>query len=69
MINGFTKRYNLTKLVYFEETSDVRSAIDREKQLRNWHRDWKIRLIEDFNPEWKDLTVERVETLKQKPRC
>jgi putative endonuclease len=58
MIDGFTKRYNLTKLVYFEETSDVRSAIEREKQLKNWHRDWKIKLIDNFNPEWKDLSVE-----------
>jgi putative endonuclease len=58
MINGFTKKYNLTKLVYFEETSDVRSAIEREKQLKNWHRDWKIKLITNFNPEWKDLSVE-----------
>jgi putative endonuclease len=56
MIDGFTKRYNLTKLVYFEETSDVRSAIEREKKLKNWHRDWKIKLINDFNPEWKDLS-------------
>jgi putative endonuclease len=39
MINGFTKKYNLTKLIYFEETSDVSSAIEREKQLKNWHRD------------------------------
>lgn len=58
MINGFTKKYNLTKLVYFQETSDVRSAIEREKQLKNWHRDWKIKLITDFNPEWKDLSIE-----------
>jgi putative endonuclease len=58
IINGFTKRYNLTKLVYFEETSDVKSALEREKQLKNWHRDWKIRLISDFNPSWKDLNVQ-----------
>ena len=57
MINGFTKKYNLTKLVYFEETSDVESAIEREKQLKNWHRDWKIKLINEFNPDWKDLSV------------
>jgi len=56
MIDGFTKRYNLTKLVYFEETSDVRSAIEREKQLKNWHRDWKISLINQFNPNWNDLS-------------
>ncbi len=58
MIDGFTKRYNLTKLVYFEETFDVESAIEREKQLKNWHRDWEIRLINDFNPEWEDLSTE-----------
>jgi len=57
MMNGFSKKYNLTKLVYFEETSDVRSAIEREKQLKNWHRDWKIKLITGFNPEWKDLSI------------
>jgi len=57
MVDGFTKRYNLTKLVHFEETSDVRSAIEREKQLKNWHRDWKIKLIDKFNAEWKDLSV------------
>jgi putative endonuclease len=55
MIDGFTRRYNLTKLVYFEETTDVRSAIEREKQLENWHRDWRLNLIKKFNPEWKDL--------------
>ena len=58
MINGFTKKYNLTKLVYFEETSDIQSAIEREKQLINWHRDWKINLINQFNPDWKDLAAE-----------
>ncbi len=66
MIDGFAKKYNLAKLVYFEETSDVRSAIEREKQLKNWHRDWKTKLITEFNPEWKDLSVEdkRTEMLK-----
>ena len=58
MIDGFTKKYNLTKLVYFEETSDVKSAIEREKQLKNWHRDWKMKIISDSNPEWKDLSAE-----------
>lgn len=52
---GFTKKYNITKLVYFEETFDVNSAIKREKQLKNWHRDWKINLIESANKEWIDL--------------
>ena len=56
MINGFTKKYNLNKLVYFDTTPDVRSALEREKQLENWHRDWKINLISEFNPKWKDLS-------------
>jgi putative endonuclease len=56
MIEGFSKRYNLKKLVYYESTNDVNSAINREKQLKNWHRDWKINLITDTNPEWKDLS-------------
>ena len=58
MVDGFSKRYNLTKLVYFEETSDVKSAIEREKQLKNWHREWKKNLINRFNPDWKDLSRE-----------
>lgn len=58
MVAGFTNKYNLTKLVYFEETQDVKSAIEREKQLKNWHRDWKINLIKRFNPDWKDLSVD-----------
>ncbi len=45
MIDGFTKKYNLMKLVYFEVATDVNSAIEREKQLKNWHRGWKINLI------------------------
>jgi putative endonuclease len=56
LVEGFTKRYNLMKLVYYEVTEDVESAISREKQLKNWHRDWKINLINQFNPEWEDLS-------------
>ncbi len=56
MVDGFTKKYNLTKLVYYEATTDVRSAIEREKQLKNWHREWKLNLIKEFNPEWRDLS-------------
>ena len=51
----FTKRYNITKLVYIEEAPDIESAIAREKQLKNWHRDWKKNLIEGDNPHWDDL--------------
>jgi len=56
MIDGFTKKYNLTKLVYFEATTNINSAIEREKQLKNRHRDWKINLIKESNPEWRDLS-------------
>ncbi len=52
---GFTKKYDLTRLVYFENVDDYDSALAREKQLKNWHRDWKLNLIESINPFWKDL--------------
>ena len=58
LVEGFTKKYNLIKLVYYEVTDNVESAINREKQLKNWHRDWKINLINQFNPKWKDLSEE-----------
>lgn len=51
----FTSKYNLHRLVYIEETTDVNDAIAREKQLKNWHRQWKINLIEELNPHWDDL--------------
>ena len=53
---GFTSRYHITQLVYFEETNDVHAALTREKQLKGWKRARKIALIEAFNPEWKDLS-------------
>ena len=52
---SFTKKYNLNKLVYFEQMSDIRSAIQREKELKKWSRRWKIELIEKDNPSWEDL--------------
>ena len=55
LIPGFTQRYKVYLLVYFEEYADIRDAIVREKQLKKWNRAWKIRLIEKMNPEWKDL--------------
>ncbi|MCB1059891.1 MAG: GIY-YIG nuclease family protein [Calditrichaeota bacterium] len=58
LIEGFTKRYNLTKLVYFESTDSVHWAIGREKQLKGWLRKRKIELIESVNPEWKDLAAD-----------
>ncbi|MBM4167402.1 MAG: GIY-YIG nuclease family protein [Ignavibacteria bacterium] len=54
--SAFTKKYQLKDLVYFEEHSDIRYAIEREKKLKNWHRDWKINLIKSMNPDMKDLT-------------
>ena len=60
IVKGFTDHYNLTKLVWFEQTEDVMSAIAREKQLKNWHRDWKVELIENSNCEWNDLYAEIV---------
>ncbi|MFC1924676.1 GIY-YIG nuclease family protein [Chloroflexota bacterium] len=56
LVEGFSTKYNVIKLVYFEVTNDAESAIRREKQIKNWHRDWKISQITGFNPSWKDLT-------------
>jgi putative endonuclease len=58
LIDGFTKKYNITYLVYYETTSDIVAARAREKQLKGWRRDRKIALIETSNPQWKDLTLE-----------
>jgi len=59
---GFTDDYNATRLVYWESFDDVRNAIDREKQLKGWRREKKIRLIEKLNPGWKDLASDCNET-------
>ena len=56
LVDGFTKEYDVDKLIYFEQTENVQSALNREKQLKNWHRNWKINLINSVNPEWKDLS-------------
>jgi putative endonuclease len=53
--DGFTKRYGVHRLVYYELHQDILSAIAREKQLKKWNRVWKLELIEAQNPEWKDL--------------
>ena len=58
LVDGFTKRYNINKLVYFEETGDVMAAISREKEIKKWRRERKNTLIESGNPEWKDLCDE-----------
>jgi putative endonuclease len=54
-VPGFTKRYNVTRLVHAEEFDNISDAIEREKCLKNWRREWKLDLIESQNPEWKDL--------------
>jgi putative endonuclease len=58
IVEGFTKKYNVDKLVYFEQTENIMSALEREKQMKKWRRDKKIKLIENFNPEWKDFYSE-----------
>lgn len=52
---GFTSRYNLDRLVYIESTEDVHAAITREKNMKAWKREWKIKLIQEMNPNWDDL--------------
>ena len=56
LISGFTSKYNITRLVYFEETSDVKAAIAREKQIKGWVRAKKVALIEEANHKWRDLS-------------
>ena len=55
LLPGFTSRYGVHMLAWYEAHTDVHSAIEREKQIKGWNRDWKIRLIEKMNPEWADL--------------
>jgi len=56
MIEGFTKKYSIDKLVYYESTTDVSETIAKEKRLKKWKRQWKIDLIENSNPDWRDLS-------------
>ncbi|MEI8123861.1 MAG: GIY-YIG nuclease family protein [bacterium] len=58
LADGFTKKYNVKILVYYEHTENIESAITREKQMKEWRRSWKIELIEESNPEWKDLSLD-----------
>ena len=58
VVKGFTEKYNVDKLVYYETTDSIESAIKREKQLKNWHRQWKLNLIKEKNPEFKDLSLD-----------
>ncbi len=58
LVKGFTQKYAVKNLVYYEITNSVEAAIAREKQLKNWKRDWKLELVECFNPNWRDLSAE-----------
>ncbi len=60
LVEGFTKQYGVHQLVYFEQTDDINSAITREKQIKKWRRQWKLELIEEKNPEWKDLFLDLI---------
>ncbi len=55
LIEGFTNKYKINKLVYFETYNDINEAILREKRIKKWNRNWKIKIIEEMNPEWNDL--------------
>jgi putative endonuclease len=56
LFDGFTKKHHTQLLVYFEESNDIQAALAREKQLKRWHRDWKLQLIEKNNLQWEDLS-------------
>lgn len=56
VVNGFTEKYNVNKLVYFQETTDVLAAITREKEIKKWRRQKKDYLVSSINPDWKDLS-------------
>ena len=55
IIDGFTKKYNVKQLVWYEQHNSIESAINREKALKEWQRKWKLRIIEELNPNWNDL--------------
>jgi putative endonuclease len=55
IVPGFTSRYGVSRLVYYEEHASILEARDRERALKHWRRPWKVKLIEDFNPKWRDL--------------
>jgi putative endonuclease len=60
VVKGFTKKYSIHSLVYFEQCDDYDAALQREKQIKEWKRQWKLKLIEKNNPEWKDLFDELI---------
>jgi putative endonuclease len=55
VVEGFTKKYDVTRLVWFEVHNDIEAAITQEKQMKKWNRAWKIRILEETNPNWDDL--------------
>ena len=64
IIKGFTSKYNVTKLVYFEECQDINNAILREKQIKSGSRSKKVDLINSINPEWKELSIAEIASLR-----
>ena len=58
LVDGFTKKYNINKLVYYEHTNDILTALAREKEIKRWRREKKNNLVVSINPEWKDLSLE-----------
>jgi len=62
LISGYTQKYNLFKLVYFESFGDIREAIHREKQIKGWIRSKKVAIIESVNPQWRDLAEEHFQS-------
>ena len=57
VVDGYTKKYNIDRLVYYELTNSVDTALNREKQLKRWHREWKLNLIKEMNPDFKDISL------------
>ena len=69
LVEGFTKKYNLHRLIYFEVFGDIRDAIAREKQIKGWLRNKKVALIEFVNPGWTDLAPKRMQNVIPPARC
>ena len=67
IIEGFTKRYGVHLLVHYEQCKNAASVIWREKRLKKWNREWKLRLIERENPEWRDLYLDLVDSMDSPP--
>jgi len=67
LVQGFAKKYNVTWLAYYEQTSDITSAIEREKQIKGWRRSKKVGLIESLNPRWEDLSLEWYDKCEERP--